>query len=558
MSANTHLKNSTDQPLHKTDQHIEGGVLSSTAVIIPQQQSTQQGGQENQIGKKKCRGNRKKQRYRRQLYNQGFDSDTVAKLVQEKFHPQLQQDEDVQLVEKHDLKNGQATSPINNIYDPTAIETGAKRKRILLTPTPTTETLSILDKPINQLAISHAGPKKTKITTAETTSILEQPFSQLSISQEDVKDNNTTTIFVHNEVNNVNNDSTNNYEENFKPHYLKVSDRVFKRMLAEAIADGSKLVQCLNTPEKLYAVRELTEITNNFYHKDFQQKLWHEYYTISYQDRNWETKITKKFAHENNTCRMYRPNKTYIQERQGTIKNQKERIGKQLHECLTKLLNDIKQWQPSLDGTLLSHAINECVQHSQKKLKVEFQYKTEMIKLDWNDHQLLVKFYELQPNEELINLAQHIWQITADEQKTKEQEAILRQRLYLKRLPAKTDQMINQLLDDNRTTLSNPFLDPDQRASFASRCSKTIIQCKFNLMLTELDEFAIVKHRYDLTLNNLKEKLLNLNKQYPHIYTSLLLNVIEERRQAMIQRFIRIRQHKLKTFFDQAPAVDNN
>ncbi|CAF3454204.1 unnamed protein product [Rotaria sp. Silwood2] len=558
MSANTPLKITTDQSLHKTDQHIEGGFLSSTAVALPQQPSTKQSGEENHTKKKKCRGNRKKQRYRRQLYNQGFDSDTVAKFVQEKFHPQLQQEQDVQLVEKHDLINGQTTSSMDNIYDPSEIETGTKRKRILLTPTPTTETRSILDKPINQLSVSQAAAKKTKTTTAEVTSILDHPFSQLSISQEDVKDTNTTTIFVHNEVNNVHNDSTNNYLENFKPHYLKVSDRIFKRMLAEAIADGPKLVQCLNTPEKLYAVRELTEFTNDFYHKDFQQKLWHEYYTISYQDQKWESKITKKFAYQNNTCRMYRPNKTYIQERQATIPKQKERIAKELNECLTKLLSNIQHWQPTLDGTLLSHAINECVLHSQKKLKEEFQYKTEMIKLDWNDHQLLMKFYELQPNEELIQIAKHIWQVTADEQKTKEQQQILEQRIYLKRLPPETNKMIDNLLDDNRTTLSNPFLDPDQRAHFASRCSKTIIQCKFNLMIVQLDEFAIITHRYNLTLTNLKEKLLNLNKQYPHIYTSLLLDVIEERRQAMIQRFIRIRQHKLKTFFDQAPTVDNN
>ncbi|CAF1467737.1 unnamed protein product [Rotaria sp. Silwood1] len=181
-----------------------------------------------------------------------------------------------------------------------------------------------------------------------------------------------------------------------------------------------------------------------------------------------------------------------------------------------------------------------------------------MLISDLTDHQLLRKFYELEPNEELIQLAQQIWQITADEQKTKEQQEILRQRIYLKRLPPKTDQTINQLLDDSRITLSNPFLDQDQRASFVSRCSKTIIQCKFNLMIVELDEFAIVTHRYDLTLTKLKEKLLNLNKENPLVYKTELKDIIEERRQAMIQRFIRMRQHKLKTFFDQAPTVDTN
>lgn len=35
--------------------------------------------------KKKCRGNRQKQRYRRQLYNKGLDTEQVTALVNERF-----------------------------------------------------------------------------------------------------------------------------------------------------------------------------------------------------------------------------------------------------------------------------------------------------------------------------------------------------------------------------------------------------------------------------------------------------------------------------------------
>ncbi|CAF4355676.1 unnamed protein product, partial [Rotaria sordida] len=144
--------------------------------------------------------------------------------------------------------------------------------------------------------------------------------------------------------------------------------------------------------------------------------------------------------------------------RLATIAKQKERIAKELQEHLAKLSNFVQHWQPPIDGYLLLNAINECVIHGQKRLKEEFQYKKEMLNLDWNDHQLLKKFYELKPNEELIQLAQHLWEITADEQKTKEQQQILEQRIYLKRLPPKIDQMIDQLLDDdNRTILYNRF-----------------------------------------------------------------------------------------------------
>ena len=117
---------------------------------------------------------------------------------------------------------------------------------------------------------------------------------------------------------------------------------------------------------------------------------------------------------------------------------------------------------------------------------------------------------------------------------------------------------IDQLLDDNEETLSDPFCDQDQHANFTSRCSKTIIQCKINLMLIQLDKYETIMRRHNLILNSFQEKLSNFNKTNPNMCTNLIMSAIEERRQAMIKRFIRIRQHHLKTFFDEAPAVNNN
>ena len=186
-------------------------------------------------------------------------------------------------------------------------------------------------------------------------------------------------------------------------------------------------------------------------------------------------------------------------------------------------------------------------------LKEEFDFKKQILILDSEDRQCFTKFYNLQPNNELIQLATEIWQATANELKTKEFIEILEQRIYLKRLPTKTDKTINQLLDDNEKTLSNLFCDRDQHASFTSRCSKSIIQCKINLMIIQLDEYETIMRRHHLILNSLQEKLLNVHKENPNICTKLLKCTIEERRQAMIKRFNQIRQDRLKTFFDEAP-----
>jgi hypothetical protein len=58
------------------------GPATSPLATTTDQQGTQQ---DNPVKKKKCHGQRKKQRYRRQLYAQGLSSATVNRLVDERF-----------------------------------------------------------------------------------------------------------------------------------------------------------------------------------------------------------------------------------------------------------------------------------------------------------------------------------------------------------------------------------------------------------------------------------------------------------------------------------------
>ena len=54
------------------------------------------------------------------------------------------------------------------------------------------------------------------------------------------------------------------------------------------------------------------------------------------------------------------------------------------------------------------------------------------------------------------------------------------------------------------------------------------------------------------------KELAELKQQKPTVNIDALIHAIEKRRQAMIDRLFRLRQHKLKTFFDEAPTMDNN
>ncbi len=76
-------------------------------------------------------------------------------------------------------------------------------------------------------------------------------------------------------------------------------------------------------------------------------------------------------------------------------------------------------------------------------------------------------------------------------------------------------------------------------------------------MLIQLDEFENVLRQHQFTLHGLQEQLLKLNKENSSIYTNALLDAIKDRRQAMVNRLFYMRQYKLKTFFDEAPAMDS-
>ena len=158
-------------------------------------------------------------------------------------------------------------------------------------------------------------------------------FSQLSISQENTKKKKikTRNNQSNNELLNVmNGDNTQekkkeenhdesvsmNYMQNLKPHYLKVSDQIFKQMLSTAIKDSDKIVQSLDTNEKLQFVRHLTEVTNNLHYIDLQRHLWQDYYNLGMKEGVWAPQLSKYDAKQLNTCRTYGFPKHIIEKRQ--------------------------------------------------------------------------------------------------------------------------------------------------------------------------------------------------------------------------------------------------
>ena len=141
-----------------------------------------------------------------------------------------------------------------------------------------------------------------------------------------------------------------------------------------------------------------------------------------------------------------------------------------------------------------------------------------------------------------------IWQVTADELKIKEKQEILRKQIFLQRLPANIDNIIDQSIDHVQPILSNPLLEKDRRASLISKYSKTITQYKFDLMTLNLNTFQNIIYGHQQILIGLQEELLKSCNQS-------LKQAIENRQEAMKKCHEIYLKHKLITFFDEAPAT---
>lgn len=401
--------------------------------------------------------------------------------------------------------------------------------------------------------------KRKRPDASQTQSNVSQSLSQLSI----FKENETNTkkkkkehaasskTTPHNDRKEKKTKKK-NADQSFKPHFSKVSDRVFKQILSNAIKGGHQLVQCLNTEEKIQFIRHMTELTNQAQYLDLQRHLWQDYHNIGVKEGQWGPSVSNSFARQHRVCRTYGHSRSVIEKRLETIQYELQRTRNDLHVCTEKLEQYAKQWQPFFNANDLSQAIIECVKNNQRRLCQLFELKRKVLQFDADDHRLLRAFYQCEPSREQIALAQRIWQATSEELKLKEQEEVLRKRIYIQRLPNDMDRMINRSVNQIQQSLSHPVLNNDRRASMISTCSKTVTQYKFDLMKMDLETIQMTQRDQRSLLVTLQNELLET------MPTETLQQLIVNRRENIIQRHEIQLRHKLKTFFDEAPMANEN
>ena len=187
-----------------------------------------------------------------------------------------------------------------------------------------------------------------------------------------------------------------------KPTYLKVPDQVFVRMLSKAIEDGDRIVEYLNTKEKIDFIRHMTELTNDIHYLALQQQFWQDHYDRGLKDGFWGMELSKSFAKEHRTCRAYSFQKKWIEEKQTVVKEEIQLKLRGLQEDLDTLEVKAHEWEPSFDPHQLGRAIDAFVEKGQKRLRESFQYRKKMLALNADDHYLIRSFYFLEPEKQQV------------------------------------------------------------------------------------------------------------------------------------------------------------
>ena len=235
--------------------------------------------------------------------------------------------------------------------------------------------------------------KRDALTGDDETGPLHQSLSQMSISRQKV-------------VKQPKLDGERLVNDKHRPHtpsYLKMPDHIFVRMLSKTIEQGERIIQWLDTKEKIDFIRQIAQVTNNVHYFDLQRQHWQDHYDLGLREGWWGMELARSYAKQHRVCRAYSFKKPVIEEQQRMARDGLQQNVEALQKYLLQLEVNARQWQPIMDPHLMSCTIDKFVQHGQKRLRDEFDYKKKMLIIDATDHYLIRSFYWFQPTEEQVS-----------------------------------------------------------------------------------------------------------------------------------------------------------
>ena len=153
-----------------------------------------------------------------------------------------------------------------------------------------------------------------------------------------------------------------------------------------------------------------------------------------------------------------------------------------------------------------------------------------------------------------MEAAQVIWKATVDKQQAEEYVAVLKQRIYTKRLPA-SFALLDRSIDNTEKLLTQAVLDGDKRSTLADRRQKVIAHFKYELMSIQIATAEELVRSHATVIAHEKDKLTGGQVPLPRSLVAVF-NAIAARQRNIIQRAQLVTKHKLSFFDDALMVVD--
>ena len=301
--------------------------------------------QEDSKPKKKSRGNRKMQRYRRKLRNQGMKPDTMVKLISECVNMDPSTTEKIT-----ELNTDTSKTSANDTSVCSLVPIQHKQK--------------ILEK--------KKSIKRRKLVKKKKTA------SSRYLSTRKVKASANTKDSVD---------------------YNTIPDEIFLQMLSTD-TNGTQKFDCyLNGDEQIKFIRQYTSLIDRICYLQLQEFQWKYYHHIGMTRNSWSGRITKHIAEKFSIFHTYGRSKGIIEQRLNQIKINLQQAQSAVQQFETDTIQKCTA-NGDFSTTIkeLSSIIHRFVQEQQTTLHHEFCYKREILTLDATDHQLLRIFFDTKPN----------------------------------------------------------------------------------------------------------------------------------------------------------------
>ncbi|CAF4243088.1 unnamed protein product, partial [Rotaria sordida] len=361
--------------------------------------------------------------------------------------------------------------------------------------------------------------------------------SQLSISQPSPKKQK----MKNNEIDQVTINGTSETE---------LSNRIFKKMLINSLEGVKEIVKRLNSKDKINCIRQYAYLIHRLFYVQLQESQWKYYYDIGIQENIWSGRVSKKWAAMNSINYTYGRSKTLIVQCLKTVERQLQ----QASQVLQQFGN-----QP------LPQSI---VRKGQHKLKQQFEHNKKMLKLDSTDHLFVKNVYGFKPNKQQIRSIRNIWKAIQNKKQMKEQIEILKHRIHSNcLLPAfnlldYTLDKIDKILSRSKQSASNDNANQQQTILTARRLKK-IGRFKYDMLELSIAAGEKKVRYYDKIAKKEKKKKLIITNKFKKTNSDSaifkqLMAAVEAREKHIIERANYITQQKMKSFFDEAPASQDD